>query len=309
MKALILSLPSLPLNNIVNNLVLFTLMRNLIDFFVRNSAWFVFIFYMILSGILLFNNNPYQQSVYLTSANSVVSTVYDKINSVTSYFYLRDINEDLQKRNAALEMELLALREKVKNYSAESLDSLDTTEKQYDFILSRVISNSISLQHNYITVNKGTDDGVVTEMGVVDQNGVVGIVNVMGKKSSRIISLLNPNLRLSCKVKGSDYFGSLVWDGKSPYYAILEEMPRHVKFEEGDTIVTSGYSAVFPEGINVGVIESQLSSGGDNFYSLRVKLLCDFTQLSTVRLIKNGMKAEFDALKEMDFENRKEGRK
>ena len=309
MKALILSLPSLPLNNIVNNLVLFALMRNLIDFFVRNSAWFVFIFYMILSGILLFNNNPYQQSVYLTSANSVVSTVYDKINSVTSYFYLRDINEDLQKRNASLEMELLALREKVKNYSAESLDSLDTTEKQYDFILSRVISNSISLQHNYITVNKGTDDGVVTEMGVVDQNGVVGIVNVMGKKSSRIISLLNPNLRLSCKVKGSDYFGSLVWDGKSPYYAILEEMPRHVKFEEGDTIVTSGYSAVFPEGINVGVIESQLSSGGDNFYSLRVKLLCDFTQLSTVRLIKNGMKAEFDALKEMDFENRKEGKK
>jgi rod shape-determining protein MreC len=86
-------------------------------------------------------------------------------------------------------------------------------------------------------------------------------------------------------------------------------MPRHVKFEEGDTIVTSGYSAVFPEGINVGIIESQLSSGGDNFYSLRVKLLSDFTQLSTVRLIKSGIKKEFDGLKEMDFENKKEGKK
>lgn len=284
-------------------------MRNLIDFFVRNSAWFVFIFYMILSSILLFNNNPYQQSVYLTSANTVVSSIYDKINSVTSYFYLRDINEDLQKRNAALELEVLALREIVKDYKAQSMDSIQSPQSQYDYILSRVISNSISLQHNYITVNKGTEDGVVSEMGVVDQNGVVGIVNVMGKKSSRVISLLNPNLRLSCKVKGSDYFGSLVWDGKSPNYAILEEMPRHVEFEKGDTIVTSGYSAVFPEGLNVGVIENQLTSGGDNFYSLRVRLLSDFSHLSTVRLIKNNMKEEYDALKNMDFENRKEGEK
>ena len=231
-------------------------MRNLIDFFVRNSAWFVFLFYFVLSSCLLFNNNPYQQSVYLTSANSVVSSIYDEINSVTSYFYLKDINEDLQQRNASLEMEVLALREMVKEHNVQVSDSLKKSQSSYDYILARVISNSISLQHNYITVNKGTDDGVITEMGVVDQNGVVGIVNVMGKKSSRIISLLNPNLRLSCKVKGSDYFGSLVWDGKSPYYAILEEMPRHVKFEEGDTIVTSGYSAVFPEGINVGIIES-----------------------------------------------------
>lgn len=284
-------------------------MRNLIDFFVRNSAWFVFIFYMILSSILLFNNNPYQQSVYLTSANTVVSSIYDKINSVTSYFYLRDINEDLQKRNAALELEVLALREIVKDYKAQSMDSIQSPQSQYDYILSRVISNSISLQHNYITINKGTEDGVVSEMGVVDQNGVVGIVNVMGKKSSRVISLLNPNLRLSCKVKGSDYFGSLVWDGKSPNYAILEEMPRHVEFEKGDTIVTSGYSAVFPEGLNVGVIENQLTSGGDNFYSLRVRLLSDFSHLSTVRLIKNNMKEEYDALKNMDFENRKEGKK
>lgn len=284
-------------------------MRNLIDFFVRNRAWFVFIFYMILSSILLFNNNPYQQSVYLTSANTVVSSIYDKINSVTSYFYLRDINEDLQKRNAALELEVLALREIVKDYKAQSMDSIQSPQSQYDYILSRVISNSISLQHNYITINKGTEDGVVSEMGVVDQNGVVGIVNVMGKKSSRVISLLNPNLRLSCKVKGSDYFGSLVWDGKSPNYAILEEMPRHVEFEKGDTIVTSGYSAVFPEGLNVGVIENQLTSGGDNFYSLRVRLLSDFSHLSTVRLIKNNMKEEYDALKNMDFENRKEGKK
>ena len=280
-------------------------MRNLIDFLLRYSSGFVFLFYFILSGVLLFKNNPYQQSIYLTSANSIVSSVYSGINSVTSYFYLRDINEDLQQRNAALEMELLSLREKVKDYNLLMADSANLSTDQYDFLLSRVISNSITLQHNYITINKGSEDGVVNEMGVVDQNGVVGIVNVVGKNTARIISLLNPNLRLSCKVKGSDYFGSLVWDGKSPYYAILEEMPRHVKFETGDTIVTSGYSAVFPEGIVVGQVEEQLSSGADNFYSLRIKLSTDFTQLSTVRLIKNNIKEEFDRLKRNDAENRK----
>lgn len=283
-------------------------MKNLIDFIVRNSSWFVFILYFILSGILLFNNNPYQHCIYLTSANSVVSSVYSGINSITSYFYLRDINDDLQLRNAALEMEVLDLRNQVHDYKILYGDTTINfeTNSQFDFIVSRVISNSISLQQNYITINKGLNDGIDSEMGVVDQNGVVGIVNIAGNHSARIISLLNPNLRLSCKVKGSDYFGSLVWDGKSPYYAILEEMPRHVKFEKGDTIVTSGYSAVFPEGIMVGVIDEQLNSGADNFFSLKIKLSTDFTQLSTVRVLKNNMKDEFNKLSAEDSENRKE---
>ena len=275
-------------------------MRNLIDFIIRNSSCFVFLFYLILSSILLFNNNPYQQSIYFTSANSVVSSVYSVINNITSYFYLRDINDDLQQKNAALEMEVLTLRAQVSEYLLQNSDTVGNTltSKQYDYILSRVISNSITLQQNYITINKGQKDGISSEMGVVDQNGVVGIVNIVGDNSARIISLLNPNLRLSCKVKGSDYFGSLVWDGKSPYYAILEEMPRHVKFEEGDTIVTSGYSAVFPEGIIVGFVDEQLNSGADNFFSLKIKLSTDFTQLSNVRVLKNNMKEELDMLKQ-----------
>lgn len=273
-------------------------MRNLFDFFIKHSSWFVFILYMILSSVLLFKNNPYQQSVYLTSANSIASTVYSGISNVTSYFYLRDINEDLQQRNASLEMEVLTLRNKVNEYQIQLPDTTvaNTIKPQFDCIVGRVISNSITWQQNYITINKGKADGITGEMGVVDQNGVVGIVDNVGIHSARIISLLNPNLRLSCKVKGSDFFGSLVWDGKSPYYAILEEMPRHVKFEKGDTIVTSGYSAVFPEGIIVGSIEEQLNSGGDNFFSLKIKLSTDFTQLSTVRVIKNNMKEEFDLL-------------
>ncbi len=272
----------------------------------------MFVFYIIFSSVLLFKNNPYQQSVYLTSANSISSALYSGISSVTSYFYLRDINEDLQQQNAALEMELIALRNQVDEYKIRMSDSTLTNVNnkglnQFNFILGRVISNSIANPYNYITINKGSDDGIASEMGVIDQNGVVGIINVVGKKSSRIISLLNPNLRLSCKVKGSDYFGSLIWDGESPYHAILEEMPRHVKFEKGDTIVTSGYSAVFPEGIIVGYIEEQLNAGGDNFFSLRIKLSTDFTQLSTVRVLENKMKNELDFLKIQGDESKKGG--
>lgn len=260
---------------------------------------------------MLFNNNPYQQSIYLTSANSISSSVYSGINGITSYFYLRDINEDLQHQNATLEMEVLALRNRVNEYKLQLFDStfFRLNDRPFDFVVGRVISNSISLQRNYITINKGSKDGLESELGVIDQNGVVGIVNVVGENSARIISLLNPDLRLSCKVKGSDYFGSLVWDGKSPYYAILEEMPRHVKFKKGDTIVTSGYSSVFPEGVIVGTINEQLNSGADNFFSLKIKLSTDFTQLSNVRVLKNNMKDELDMLKIKDNNEGKEVKK
>ena len=138
---------------------------------------------------------------------------------------------------------------------------------------------------------------------MVDQNGVLVIINFVGEHHSVAISVLNPKLRLSCKVKGSDYFGSLVWDAVSPRYAVLEEMPRHVEFAPGDTIVTSGYSSVFPEGIMVGIISDYKKQRDDNFYTLRVELSSDFSGLGYVRIISNRQKEEQDKLeKEARYE-------
>ncbi len=245
--------------------------------------------------MLLFNNNPYQHYIYLTSANKISSLVFKTSGMVTSYFHLHDINEDLQRRNVSLESEVIWLRKELARYQEDVVaDSLarDSSLMQFDFILAHVISNSVSRANNYITIEKGALDSIHPEMGVVDQNGVVGIVNIVGDHSARVISLLNPKMRLSCKVKGREYFGSLVWDGVSPHEALLEEMPRHEKFKKGDTIVTSGYSAVFPEGIPVGTIISHEKEHDDNFYALRIKLFTDFTTLSTVRVIRNNMKDE-----------------
>lgn len=274
-------------------------MRNLLDFLIKYSKWFIFIIYVVISCLLLFNNNPYQHYIYLTSANRVSSLVFKTSGIVTSYFHLRDINMDLQRRNASLESEVIGLRKQLEHYrEVLAADSLltDSVAMPFDFILANVISNSVSRANNYITIEKGALDSVKPEMGVVDQNGVVGIVNLVGDHSARVISLLNPKMRLSCKVKGREYFGSLVWDGKSPHEALLEEMPRHEKFKKGDTIVTSGYSAVFPPDIPVGTVISHEKEHDDNFYVLRIKLFTDFTTLSTVRVIRNNMKEELMAI-------------
>ncbi len=272
-------------------------MRQLVEFFVRHGAWFTFLLLAGVSCVMLFRSNPYQQSVYMTSAGAVSSSVYNAASGVTGYFNLRTINGDLQERLSLLEMENLSLRRRLQR--AEELAYADTVTPDsaltpFRFITARVINNSIAHSNNFLTINRGSDDGVAPEMGVVDQNGVVGIVNVTGRHTARVISLLNSDLRLSCKVKGSDAFGSLVWDGKSPRRAVLEELPRHVEFAIGDTIITSGYSVVFPEGIPVGTVIEQMRDADDNFYSLRVELLTDFSTLSTVRVIENFLKDEIE---------------
>lgn len=273
-------------------------MRNLIDFFVRHGAWFVFLLLAGISGFMAFRSDPYRQAVFLTSAGRVGSQVYKAASSVTGYFYLRTTNDDLQQRLADLEMENITLRRQLQRYDAQAFaDSVevDNALKPYEFIIARVINNSIVKSNNFITLDRGSEDGVEPEMGVVDQNGIVGIVNVVGPHTSRIISMLNSDLRLSCKVKGSDAFGSLVWDGKSPRYATLEELPRHVEFAPGDTVITSGYSVVFPEGIPVGKVVDHMRDSDDNFYSLRIELFTDFATLSTVRVIRNFNKDEIEA--------------
>ena len=284
-------------------------MKNLLEFITKHYRWFIFILYVVMSLMMLVNNNPYQQSVYLTSANSVSATVYEGISSVTNYVHLKDINEDLQERNALLEMEVVKLRDEINEYKLLIPDStIQPRLNQYKFIVSHVISNSISQPNNYITINRGELDGVKPEMGVVDQNGIVGIVEVTGAHSARVISLLNPNMVLSCKLKNSEYHGNLVWDGVSPEYAMLEQLPKQVKFAQGDTIITTGYSAVFPEGVIVGTVASKASSAKNSFISLKVKLTTNFSQLSTVRVISNSMREELKALEEKSLQQQ-EGKK
>lgn len=285
-------------------------MNNIILFFVRTGTWLLFAAYIVVSCVMLFSRNPYHHYLYLTSANTVTASVYEGASAVTSYFNLRSINEDLQHRNSDLEMEVLKLQQLLRRYAEQiAADSIafDSIAPRYRFTLAHVINNSVSHSHNYLTIEKGSLDGIEPEMGVVDVNGVVGIVNKVGPHASRIISVLNPNLRLSCKVKGSEHIGSLVWDGKDSRDAVLEELPRHAVFEIGDTIVTSGYSSAFPEGVAVGKVTATLGSHDDNFRSLRVRLFTDFSTLRTVRVIRDTMRPELlEVERDADNPNKKQ---
>jgi rod shape-determining protein MreC len=271
-------------------------MRNLIQFFIRNRAFFVFLFYALVSLGLLVRYNAYHQSVFFSSANTAVGEVYTIAGNVTGYFGLRDINQDLLERNGQLEREIQVLKEMVQEMRNEAVLPDSTTK--YDFIMAQVINNSVGSVENYITLNKGRLDGLAPQMGVVDQNGIIGIVSLVSDHYAVVISLLNTKLRLSAKVKGSDYFGSLVWDAESPRFAVMEELPRHVEFHEGDTIVTSGYSAAFPEGIPVGIVAGHSRQRNDNFNALRIELAADFHRLSDVRVIVNNQQREQLSLEE-----------
>ena len=278
-------------------------MRNILNFIIRYSKWFVFTFYVLMSCILLVDNNIYQQSVYLTSANGFTGGVYGIWSQVAGYFHLKTINESLQASNADLQNQVLNLKSQIAELKIHRDDTLMNPQdrQRFDYVSAAVINNNTRHPRNYFTINRGRHDGIKPGMGVVDQNGVVGIVNVTGDHMSRVISLLNETQRFSVKLKGSSFIGSLNWRGRDATIGYVEEIPRHAVYKTGDTIVTSGYSTTFPEGIPVGVVLNRVHSNDDSFFTFKVKLISDFKALSSIRVIKDVYKSETDSLATFDI--------
>lgn len=264
-------------------------MNNLINFIIRKSHWFLFVILEVISFVLLFRFNNYQGSIYFTSANAVAGSINEAKGDIKSYFNLRATNEALLDRNTTLQLEIEQLKERL---SAAALDTTTIPLSNFEVKRARVIKNSINKPDNYITLNKGRKDGIFPDMGVIGPEGIVGIVYMTSENRAIVISLLNSKSNISCKVKNSNYFGNLTWDGGDPQYASLKDIPRHATFHKGDTIVTSGYSAVFPEGIPVGVIENVTNSDDGLFYNLYVELFTDFGILSDVRVINDRFREE-----------------
>lgn len=260
-------------------------MRNLLDFLIKYNYWFLFILLEVASFVLLFKYNNYQHSVFFTSANVVAGKVYELSSKVVSYFHLQSVNDDLLDRNVFLEQQLASQQ---KQQRVEADDSFEHDSlSNYRLYKAYVINNSLTQVNNYITLDKGSLDGIKPEMGVIDGNGVVGIVYKTSSHYSVVISLLNSLSNLSCKIKDSQYFGHLYWEPGDAQHAFLADLPRHAKFSLGDTIVTSGYSAVFPEGLMVGLVDDMLDSEDGLSYMLKVRLASNFGTLGNVRVIEN----------------------
>ena len=274
-------------------------MRNLLNFLIKYNYWFLFLLLEVASFILLFRFNHYQQSVYFTSANGVAGKVYEISGCITSYFHLKTANEDLLDRNMWLEQRLSFLENVLKEKGLDSarlysMERLAPTE--YQIFKANVIKNSLNKADNYITLDRGTTEGIRPEMGVVDANGVVGIVYKTSPHYSLVIPLLNSKSSISCKIVGSDYFGYLKWEGGNSRFAYLKDLPRHAEFNLGDTVVTSGYSTVFPEGVMVGTVDDMSDSHDGLSYLLKIKLATDFGKVSNVRVISRNGQDEQKAL-------------
>lgn len=265
-------------------------MRNLLKFLVKYHFVVLFVLLEAVSIAMIVNYNNYHKVRFLNSGNTVSGGLYSSYSSIGEYFRLRRINDELVKENTrlrnALQNEILY---KVNNNLFER-DSL--FERDFYFTSARVINNSVNRRHNYITLNKGAKQGIAPDMGVVADNNVVGIILNVSEHYSTAISILNERIKISAKIKNNDYFGSLSWDGKDYQKVSLDEIPFHVSINKGDTIVTSGYSSIFPEGLMLGTISDFKHEGGDNFYKITVKLSTDFKKLVNVDIVRNSRKEE-----------------
>ena len=266
-------------------------MKNLLTFVTRNYHWFILLLLEVASGVLLFQYNNYQSSVWFTSANAVVGKVYEWDAAVRSFFSLTRVNEELTLRNFYLERQVTQLRRLYGDLTQDTTvmqrQELEFLS-QYKLIPAKVVSNTVDKANNLITIDKGSLDGVEKDMGVACGSGVVGVVYLVSSHYSVIIPVLNvTSSRISCAIRGRGYFGYLQWYGGDPSVAYVEDIPRHARFKRGDWVETSGYSAIFPPGVLVGKVTNIYNSPDGLSYRLKVKLTTDFACLRDICVIND----------------------
>src|SRR6056297_802455 len=259
-------------------------MKSLLNFLLRIHFLLLFILIEIFSISLLVNNNYYQRSRMVNFTRELSGRYHQKLAGLKEYFSLLEINQQLVEENNRL----LNIIEST--YRSEELffrNVNDTVYNQrYFYTPARVVNNSVNKMHNFITLNKGKEQGIKPDMAVVSNGSVVGVVKGVSENFATVISLLNLDFKISAKVKKNGYFGSLSWDGKDYHTAILNEIPLRADVQVGDSIITSGFAAIYPEGILIGYIDKFEEKGG-SFYTIYVRLSTDFKQLNYVNIIGN----------------------
>ena len=283
-------------------------MKNLFKLIYRYHVVFLFILLETFSLSLVITYNNYQRATFFDSGNFLSGTLFNMFSSVSQIFEFKQVNLKMAEENVVLRSALQEMLLKSNRGNYRTSDSIylpqiakDSSQKAvYKFTTARVINNSINQQHNFITLNKGRHDGIKPDMGVIANGQVVGLVTNVSENFSTVISLLNSKWKISAKVKRNDYFGSLSWDGKDYRRVQLNEMPYHVPIQNGDTVVTTGYSSSFPEGLMIGTISEFSIGSGSNFYKIEVLLGADFKNLVIVGLVENKQLSEIKQLESLN---------
>ena len=272
------------------------------DFIERITAyvhWALFLLLEALSGFLLFQYNHYQGSVWFTQANTAAAIVHEWEAKAISYLRMPAENAALAQRNIALQQQLDVMRHEL---ALAKVDTSHTQKMQAEvlegttLIPAQVVDNSVRKRDNMLVINAGSDDGVAPEMGVVSGTGVVGIVSAVTPHYALVMSILNSHSSISCRLRGTEYFGYLKWKGGKPLRAYMDDVPRHAQIKKGDVVETSGFSSVFPAGIFLGKVAEINNSSDGLAFELEILLSTDLANIRHVNVIDNHNKAELDSL-------------
>ncbi|WP_185858534.1 rod shape-determining protein MreC [Blattabacterium cuenoti] len=266
-------------------------MREFFNFFLK---WRFLIFFLLLECFaifLSFSNSKFQQYIYSGSSNFMIGKIYETISRLHSYFLLeienkRLLNENQKLRNAQISYKIKKIS---KDFKEENIEYI----QQYTFTPVKIINNSIHEQENYITINKGSTDGIKSDMGIILSDGIAGIIIKTSPNFSIAISLLNPKIKVNARLKKNKYFGILSWNGLDHKHVVLYDIPRYSIIHKGDIVETDGKSATFPEGIPIGIVSYyQLDETHAN-YIIKVKLMADFSTIENAYVVKNLLKKEW----------------
>lgn len=278
-------------------------MRNFFYFIARNATTIFFILLEVLCLVLVMSFNDYQQAKYVSSANTIISSVYKAEQGVSDYFSLSSRNDILARENNALHNQLDMLHQQLRLLRNASLSARDSLPQRFLYREARVIKSTTNKEHNYLTIDRGSDGGINEGMIAVDQNGgVVGLVTAVTDNFATVLPIINTSFRLSSKLKKTNFRGQLVWDGAFPDEAELIDIPEHAIVNEGDSIVTSGSSSFFPEGLYVGKVKDVEMDRNGGFYDLTVQLAVDFTSIYDVYIVQDLLLEEQQRLESNNVE-------
>ena len=290
-------------------------MRNLLQLIVRYSNFLLLVGLEVVAFILVVHGNKYQQVALSGAANAVTASVHLMTDNVTSYFRLRSDNAQLLEENARLNAEIMQLyndqtrqrhgndtattRQRVLGSPMSEAENGEYVQADlaYSFIPARVIAYSNDRHHNYITLNKGRRDGITPDMGVIGKDGIVGVVQSVSTHFAVVAPIIHEGIFISSMIRKNDYMATLHWHMPDIHTASLEDVARHVDVRVGDTIVTSGMSAIFPADMPVGVVSDVSLGEGDSYYGIDVRLATDFNSLRTVTVLQYAHRAELDSIR------------
>lgn len=264
-------------------------MRNLFALLWKNQFFVLFILLEIVSLILLSRSYSYHGSIAHSTTSDIGGSLFSTYSGVTDYFYLKEENSILAEENALL-----------RNRLSSSFLLTDTQyvyrDSLFRFIPVKVVSNSVWKRNNFIMVNKGSKHGIEKEMGVVSPLGIAGVVVGVSKNYSTIMSMLHQNMRISARIKSSGQLVNVIWDNNDYLFGTVIDIPSHIRLLPGDTIITSGNSLIFPEGIIVGTIETHQQDNNKKLSKAILRYVTDFSSINHVYIINNLMRAEQDSL-------------